>query len=59
MVQPESSFIEDSDTATEAAALKAAEADVASGRVISHDAMLAWLRSWGMPDELPPPECGA
>ena len=27
-----------------------------SGEFISHEAMEAWLRSWGTPDELPPPE---
>lgn len=30
-------------------------ADVAAGRVIRHDDMKRWLRSWGTPDELPPP----
>ncbi|MGQ0483788.1 MAG: CopG family ribbon-helix-helix protein [Hyphomicrobiales bacterium] len=27
-----------------------------SGEYISHEAMAAWLESWGKPDELPPPE---
>ena len=31
------------------------EADIAAGRVISHQAMKAWLLSWGTADELPPP----
>jgi predicted transcriptional regulator len=35
-----------------------AETDIAAGRVISHDAIRKWLRSWGKPDELPPPKCG-
>ncbi|MDP9104203.1 MAG: CopG family transcriptional regulator [Pseudomonadota bacterium] len=32
--------------------------DVAAGRVISGEAILAWLRSWGTENELPRPECG-
>lgn len=27
-----------------------------SGEYISHEAMEKWLRSWGKPDELPPPK---
>jgi hypothetical protein len=38
-------------------ALAEAEADVASGRVVSHDTVRRWLLSWGTPEELPPPEC--
>jgi predicted transcriptional regulator len=33
-------------------------ADIEAGRVISHEAMKAWLLSWGKPGELPPPEVG-
>ena len=29
-----------------------------AGRVVAHDDVLAWVRSWGQPDELPMPECG-
>jgi predicted transcriptional regulator len=43
------------DGESEASALRQAEADVAAGRVISHQAMVCWLCSWGKPDELPPP----
>lgn len=35
-----------------------AEADFTAGRVISNEAMMRWIKSWGTPDELPPPECG-
>jgi predicted transcriptional regulator len=35
-----------------------AMADLEAGRVISHEAMVRWLRSWGTENELPPPECG-
>lgn len=41
-----------------AAAVAEAEADFAAGRVISHEAVMRWVKSWGTPDELPPPECG-
>ncbi|MEO8926692.1 MAG: CopG family transcriptional regulator [Caulobacteraceae bacterium] len=47
------------DEAAEAAADARAEADLAAGRVISHQAMKAWLLSWGAPDELPPPKVGS
>jgi len=43
----------------EAAADARAEADIAAGRVVSHEAMKRWLLSWGPPDELPTPKCGA
>ncbi len=31
---------------------------VASGKVISGQAVHAWLESWGTPNELPPPQVG-
>lgn len=34
--------------------LRAADA----GRVIDHEDVVAWVQSWGRPDELPMPECG-
>jgi predicted transcriptional regulator len=44
-------------SAAEIAATEAAvrEAD-AGGPFISNEAMIAWLKSWGEPDELPPPK---
>jgi predicted transcriptional regulator len=32
--------------------------DADAGRVVPHDDVAAWVRSWGKPDELPIPECG-
>jgi predicted transcriptional regulator len=29
-----------------------------AGRVVAHDDVEAWVRSWGRPDELPMPKCG-
>ena len=33
-------------------------ADLDAGRFVSHEAVVRWLKSWGTPDELPPPKCG-
>jgi predicted transcriptional regulator len=30
--------------------------DADAGRVVPHDEVAAWVRSWGKPDELPTPE---
>jgi len=57
MSEPATLF-EQYDDAAEAEAMAEAEADVAAGRVVSHDAVARWLRSWGSDDELPPPTCG-
>ncbi len=43
------------DEDVEARAIAEAEADVAAGRVVSHDEVVKWLRSWGTADELPCP----
>ena len=39
----------------EARAIAESETDVAAGRVVPHDEVVTWLRSWGTPDELPCP----
>ena len=36
------------------AGIEAADA----GRVVSHDDVVAWVKSWGRSDELPMPKCG-
>jgi len=36
-------------------AIAEGRADVAAGRVIRHEDMVKWLRSWGTPNELSPP----
>jgi predicted transcriptional regulator len=43
------------DQDAEARAIAEAEADVAAGRVVPHEEVVKWLRSWGTPDELPCP----
>jgi predicted transcriptional regulator len=37
-------------------AIAEAEADVAAGRVVPHEDVVKWLKSWGTPDELPCPK---
>jgi predicted transcriptional regulator len=39
------------------AAIEEGVRDADAGRVVSHDDVAAWVRSWGQPDELPIPEC--
>ena len=29
-----------------------------AGRVVAHEGVVAWVQSWGRPDELPTPKCG-
>ena len=29
-----------------------------AGQVIAHEDVVAWVQSWGRPDELPMPKCG-
>lgn len=58
MSKPEPSLFDEIDDDAETAADARAEADIAAGRVISHEAMKRWLQSWGTPDEIPAPKCG-
>ena len=50
---PELTAFEPADEAAEARAIAEAEAQVLAGKVISHDAVRRWLKSWGTADELP------
>jgi predicted transcriptional regulator len=43
------------DENAEARAIAEAEADVTAGRVVPHDEVVKWLRSWGTRNELPCP----
>ena len=54
MAEPKSLF-EDIDDEIEAKAIAEAEADVAAGRVVPHEAVVKWLKSWGTAHELPAP----
>jgi predicted transcriptional regulator len=33
-------------------------ADIEAGRTVPHEKVVAWVRSWGTENELPPPKCG-
>jgi predicted transcriptional regulator len=52
------SLFDEADDAEEAAADARAEADVAAGRLISHEAVSRWLDTWGKSEPLPRPQCG-
>lgn len=39
------------------AAIEEGLRDADAGRVVSHDEVIAWVESWGQPDEKPMPEC--
>ena len=58
MPQPEPSIFDEVDEEAEARALAEAEADVAAGRVVSHERVREWLASIGTPDETPAPFSG-
>lgn len=45
----------ETDEALEARLDAEAEADIAAGRVVPHEKVVAWLKSWGTPNELPCP----
>lgn len=49
-------FIFDGDPEADEASLRRAEADVAAGRVIPHEEVAKWLRTWGTPESGPPPK---
>lgn len=57
-LKEEASIFDLDDEEADERTLAAAEADVAAGRVISHDAVARWLLSIGTPNELPAPRCG-
>ncbi len=38
-------------------AIRQGVADADAGRVINHEAVAAWLESWGTENELPAPRC--
>ncbi len=56
--EDEPSIFDEIDEEAERLADERAEADIKAGRVISHEAMVRWLLTWGTPNKLPPPKCG-
>lgn len=60
MSDPDNEFHEEPavfDAEDEAATLRGL-ADFEAGRVVSHEAVMRWVRSWSTPNPLPRPKCG-
>jgi predicted transcriptional regulator len=55
MCDPKSIFDVEPDEELEARLDSEAEAAYAAGRVVPHEQVIQWLKSWGTPDELPRP----
>ena len=56
MSKPEISVFDDPDLDAEERDADEAEADVKAGRVVPHEDVVKWLRTWGTPDAGPPPK---
>ena len=56
MAKPEPSIFDEVDEAFDAARAAEAEADIAAGRLIPNDEVMAWVETWGQPGEKPMPE---
>ncbi len=54
----EPGIFEVEDPATEARLDAEADADIAAGRVVSNEAVMRWIASWGTDNELPRPQWG-
>ena len=54
MAEPKGIF-DEIDDAAEQRAIEEAEADVAAGRLVLHEKVVEWLKSWGTPRERPAP----
>jgi predicted transcriptional regulator len=55
ILDTEPSIFDEVDQAFEDAADAEAEADIAAGRVVPHEEVVEWLKTWGTPEEKPPP----
>jgi predicted transcriptional regulator len=51
-------LFDEEDEAALAAAEIEAEADIAAGRVVSNEAVMRWVASWGSANPLPRPKWG-
>jgi predicted transcriptional regulator len=54
-MKPERSILDEPADADEASADAEGLADIEAGRVVPHEEVAAWLKTWGTPDEKPPP----
>ena len=50
-----SSYLDNTDWQIEA--IREGIVDADAGRMVDHDSVASWLRSWGTEDELEPPQC--
>jgi predicted transcriptional regulator len=50
------SIFDQIDEEEEKRAIEEAEAAVRAGRVVPHEEVVKWLKSWGTPNELPCPK---
>jgi predicted transcriptional regulator len=55
-VKTEESVFDSVDEEADARRYAEAVADIAAGRLVPNAEVLAWLATWGAPDEAPPPE---
>ncbi len=53
--EDEPSIFDEIDEEAERLADERAEADVKAGRVVPHEKVVEWLKTWGKPDRPPPP----
>jgi predicted transcriptional regulator len=51
----ERSIFEEVDEEAEAASIARARAQIAAGKGIPHEEVVKWLKTWGTPEEGPPP----
>ena len=57
-MEPKKTLFDSIDPRAEAEADARAEADVRAGRLISHDSVKRWVKTWGTEKPLPRPEIG-
>jgi len=56
IVKPEPTLFDTPDAEADAKALREGELDADAGRVVPHEDVSAWLRTWGTPGETPAPK---
>lgn len=54
-MKPEPSLFDEIDAEADERAMLEGEADADAGRVVPHEEVAAWLKTWGTPDEKPAP----
>lgn len=54
-MKPELSIFDQVDDEADERAMREGEAAADAGRVVPHEEVAAWLKTWGTPDETPAP----